>query len=135
MSHVTLFALAICVLLLVTFAEASLSKLLGGSTPDWFVDTFKDTWLGKLPIPMMWWSIAIAELVVAALVVVSLATMEPFTEGPDVWLERALLLGMVVFAGLSFGQRVSLDFVGSANSYFYAALTGGLWFALHLVAV
>ena len=127
MEQSSLFHLAIAGLLLATFAEASLAKLLGREVPQWFVDQFKDTWLGKFPAAPQYWLIAVLELGVAVLVIGSIATGEPWNAGANPWLGYALLLGSLVFSMLCFGLRVSFDFAGAANAFFYGALCLILW--------
>ena len=127
MDQAALFHLAVAALFLAVFAEAGISKFIARETPQWFVDQFKETWLGKFPAAPQFWLIATLELAVAALVVASIATGEPWDTGANQWLGYALLLASLVFAMLCFGLRVSFDFVGSANAFFYGALTLILW--------
>lgn len=127
MDQSALFHLAIALLLLATFAEASISKIVAREVPQWFVDQFRDTWLGKFPAAPQYWLIALLELGVAALVVVSIVTGEPWATGQNPWIGYALLLASAVFAMLCLGLRVSADFAGAANAFFYGALCLVLW--------
>lgn len=133
MQQTALFQLVVVVLYLAVFAEASLSKLVARETPDWFRDMFASTWLSAVPMPLMWWSIALAELAVAGTMVAALVSGEVFADAPSALLGFGLLGATVVFAGLCFGQRVAIDFAGAANSFYYGALSLLLWFALQLV--
>lgn len=128
-----LFRLGVIALFVVVFAEASLSKLVARETPGWFVDQFKSTWLGRGPLPLMWWTIAIAELVVAGLFIAALARGE--YAGGDVQMMSLGCLGAsALFTGLCFGQRVALDFAGAANSFYYSAFSLGLFVAVQATA-
>ncbi|HAA54691.1 MAG TPA: hypothetical protein DCE42_08025 [Myxococcales bacterium] len=131
--QVQVFHIAVVVLFLVVFAEASLSKIVARETPDWFRDQFKDTWMGKFPLSAMWWSIALAELVVAVVFVIALVMMEFQPTVPNVWTGWGLIGSMFLFAGLCFGQRVSFDFAGAANSFYYASLSGILWYIMQML--
>lgn len=125
-----LFHIAVIILFLVVFGEASVAKLLEGAVPDWFRDQFKETWLGKFPIAPMYWFIALFELAIAGTFVAALVMME-FTAGtPNVLTSMGLIGAMLLFSMLCFGQRVSYDFAGAASSFFYASLSGGLWWVI-----
>jgi hypothetical protein len=130
------FQLAVVVLFLVVFAEASLSKLLAREVPEWFSNQFKDSWLGKLvPMPFLYWPIALGELVIAGLFVLSLLTVEFKTGVPNVYMGWGCLGAMLLFAGLCFGQRVTYDYAGAANSFYYSALSGVLWYLVSQVVI
>ncbi len=126
------FQWVIIVLFLVVFGEASLSKLFGGGVPDWFRDQFAKSWLSRLaPLPLLWWTIALIELVVAVLFVLAAASFVFPTLGmPRVWMGWGLLTAILLFSILCFGQRVTFDFAGAANSFYYASLTAILWYIL-----
>lgn len=129
----TLFHIAVILLFLVVFAEASLSKIFEGSVPDWFVDQFKETWLGKFPIKPMYWFIALFELAIAGSFVMALVMTEFTASSLNMYTGFGLIGAMVLFSMLCFGQRVSFDFAGAANSFFYASLSGVLWYiVMHL---
>lgn len=122
------FHILVIVLFVATFGEASLSKLAGRETPEWFRNQFKDTWMGKLPLPLMWWSIALMELAVAGLFVTAGVRMEFQANVANTFTEWGCLGAMFIFISLLFGQRVSLDYAGAANSFFYASFSGALWY-------
>ncbi len=126
------FQCAILVLFLVVFGEASLSKLLGGGVPDWFREQFAKSWLGRLaPLPLLWWTIALIELVVAVLFVLAALSFGVSALGtPRYWMSWGLLGAIFLFSILCFGQRVTFDFAGAANSFYYASLTAILWYIL-----
>lgn len=122
-----IFHIAIIVLFLVVFVEASLSKIAARETPDWFKDQFASSWLGKLPTSPMWWTIALVELSIAVLFIIAAVQFEFKTGVANVFTGWGLLGSMFLFIMLCFGQRVSLDYAGAANSFYYAALSGLLW--------
>lgn len=131
MTQPQVFHIAVIVLFVATFGEASLSKLIARETPQWFRDQFKDTWLGKLPIALMYWSIALAELAVAGVFVAAAVMMEFKTGTPNTLTGWGCLGAMAIFTALLFGQRVSFDFPGAANSFFYASMSGMLWYIIN----
>lgn len=128
MTQTSVFFLAVCLLYLVVFGEASIAKLREGEVPDWFRQQFADTWLGKLPVGPQYRMIMVLELVVAGLFVAALVTGEPWAEGAKTLMGWGLLLASAVFSMLCFGQRVSFDFAGAASSFVYSGITLVLWF-------
>lgn len=129
----SLFPYAIVALLVAVFGEASIGKLVARETPSWFVEKFAPTWLGRLPAPLLWWSIAVAELTVLGLAL-GAVVMGGFVSVNGAMLDAALLLAMLVFSGLCYGLRVSEDYVGGAQAFAYAALSGLLMASLRVVA-
>ena len=131
--HILVFQIAIIFLFLVVFGEASLSKVLGGGVPDWFRNQFAPSWLSKIaPIPLLWWTIALLELAIAGLFVYSAVLLAMSgAVAARYWMEWGLLGGIFLFGILCFGQRVTFDYAGAANSFFYASLTGMLWYIVH----
>ena len=118
----------VCLLYAAMLGEAGVMKLIARSTPEWFRSQFESTWLGKLaPLPLMWWTIAVIEVTVAACFIAALATGQTFGQSETPWMEAGLLLAAALFAGLCFGLRVAMDFVGAANAFYYAAATMGLY--------
>jgi len=125
------FHMAVMLLFLVVFAEASLSKIIARETPQWFVDQFKETWLGKLaPVPLMYWTIAIFELAIAVLFVIAAVQMEFLPSVANEFTGWGALAAMVLFTILCFGQRVAMDYAGAASSFFYAGISGMLWYVI-----
>ncbi|MCB9642715.1 MAG: hypothetical protein H6728_06525 [Myxococcales bacterium] len=133
MTQILAFRLVVILLFLVVFAEASLSKVLGGGVPDWFRDQFSKSWLARLaPLPMLWWTIALVELGVAVLFVLAgLSVLIPALGAIQVWMGWGFIGAVLLFSILCFGQRVTFDFAGAANSFFYASLSAILWFIFH----
>ena len=122
--------LGIAVLYLSVFVEASLSKFAARETPQWYLDKFASTWMAKLPLSAMWWTIAALEFAVAAAfaaAAVSLVLGNPLAESLFC---VGLGLSTVTFAMLCFGLRVSQDFAGGANAFFYGALSAIIWLLL-----
>ena len=130
----TLFHLLVIALFLAVFGEASLAKIVDRSTPDWFVDKYRGTWMGRLPAPLLWWTIALLELGTAGLFLAALVTGEPFA-GETELTALGLAAATLVFVVLCFGLRVALDYAGAANAFFYAALTVLLYAAIDLGAL
>jgi hypothetical protein len=128
-----LYPFTVVALLVAVFGEASIGKLVARETPAWFAEKFAPTWLGRLPAPLLWWSIAIAELTVLGLAVAAIAS-GGFTTVNAPLLDAALLMAMVVFSGLCFGLRVAEDYVGGAQAFGYAALTGLIFASMRVVA-
>ncbi|MBU6160835.1 MAG: hypothetical protein KGO50_06910 [Myxococcales bacterium] len=122
--------LAIAVLYLSVFIEASLGKFAARETPQWYLDKFASTWMGKLPLPAMWWTIAALEFAVAAAFAagaVSIVLGNPLAEALFC---TGLGLSTLTFAMLCFGLRVSQDYTGAASAFFYGALSAIIWLLL-----
>lgn len=132
MSQITLFYLAICLLYLVVFGEASTAKLREREVPEWFRNQFAPTWLGRFPAAPQYRLIMLLELSVAGLFAAALVLGEPFGSGGRPLMGYGLLLASAVFSLLCFGQRVSFDFGGAASSFVYSALTLVLWFLISM---
>ncbi len=127
----TYLVVAICLLFVAHLGEASISKIIARETPGWFVDQFSDTWLGRGPLGLMWWSIALAELLATGLFIGGIVQSLGVSEiGSLVY--AAIALTVLIFAGLGFGLRVACDFVGSANAFFYGVLTGLVGIGLYI---
>lgn len=129
MQHEPLFRVIICLLYLAVIGEAGVMKFVGRTTPSWFVDQFRSTWLGRLPAAPQWWTIAFLEVATAALFLVALVRGEPWHETQP-YIEAGLLSASLVFVALCFGLRVAGDFVGAASGFVYAALSLLLWAAV-----
>ncbi|MEE2645469.1 MAG: hypothetical protein VYD19_11095 [Myxococcota bacterium] len=133
--QLTAFRLALALLYLVMFLEASLAKILPRQVPDWFRDQFKETWMGRLaPTALLFWPIAFAELAIAILFCGALGTQEFIAGAEPLLMEWGCLASMGLFAALCLGCRVSYDFAGAASAFNYASLSGLSWFLLHLTA-
>ena len=127
------FHLAVIVLYLFVFLEASLNKILGRSVPDWFREQFQDSWLARIvPVAMLFWSVALFELFVAIIFLGGLVQLEFLHQSVE-WTQWGCLGAMFLFAGLCLGQRITFDFVGAANSFFYGSFSGILWYILQQI--
>ena len=107
-------------LFMTTFGLASLDKFKGRQVPDWFLNQFKNTFLnqGEAVLRLMFWSIAVLELIVFFVFAMSLGRME-FLTGNLEYLKMGVTLAMSTFAFLGFGLRVAGDFQGAANLFTY----------------
>ncbi len=114
--------LAVTLLILMIFTEASIVKWMEWTAPDWFIAQFKDSWMGNLPQTPMFLSIAFLETIVAIGAWVSLFTLEWLR--PPARILRWVLVGVLfIFIMLCFGQRVSGDYSSAAFSFLYFAGT------------
>ncbi|MBI1861242.1 MAG: hypothetical protein HYR96_10030 [Deltaproteobacteria bacterium] len=103
-----------------TFLLAGGSKLRDGVVPDWFRGQFGKSFLAKFPgVAPAYWGIALLELLIPVLVIVSLVKGEFAPASGFYFLKLAVSMASVLFVILGFGQRLVLDFVGAANSFFY----------------
>ncbi|MEM1009175.1 MAG: hypothetical protein AAGJ35_09230 [Myxococcota bacterium] len=116
-------------LYIVVFAEASLAKVVECKTPDWFREQFAKTWLARLaPVALLWWTIVLLELTLAVWFGLAAASFFGVLGGqPQWWIGWGTLGAAAFFGVLCFGQRVSFDFMGAANSFFYGVLSLLLW--------
>lgn len=108
-----------------TFGQASLEKLMSGGAPEWFQKQFENTILNPFPgsISINYYLIALLELGVVLLFVLSGAQLE-FLAGRDrTVLKAALVLALFVFFALGFGLRIAGDYQGAANLFAYFGVT------------
>ncbi|MFT4703514.1 MAG: hypothetical protein ACI81R_001205 [Bradymonadia bacterium] len=127
MEDVNLPRLIAALLPMLVLGEAALAKIIARETPSWFVDQFKETWLGKFPAGPQWWLVTLLELGAAGLLFAGLVTGEVMAGSEPVLLQYGMLLAALVFVMLTFGLRVAQDFAGAANGYFYTGVTLGLY--------
>jgi len=106
---------AIIFIFTVLFGTAALDKWKSLKTPEWFVKSFENTLIAKMPggATFGYWLIATIEL---ALFVSFLAS---FILMPI--LPIALIGSMFLFGMLCLGLRLTSDFQGSANMFIYFA--------------
>lgn len=117
--------LAIQLLMLATFVLAAIAKWEPGTIPDGFIDQFGSTWLASLPggLFLPYYTIAVTETLAAVLFIVSLVRME-FLKGRDkTFLKVGLVLALFIFVILGFGLRLTDQFSGAANLFFYFGAT------------
>ena len=117
--------LAIQFLMLATFVLAALAKWEPGTIPAGFIEQFGETWLASLPggLFIPYYTIAVTETLAALLFLVSLFRGE-FLSGRDkTWLKAGLVLSLFIFVILTFGLRLTAQFQGTANTFFYFGAT------------
>ena len=106
---------AIIFIFTVLFGTAALDKWKSLKAPEWFVKSFQNTWISKMPggAVMGYWMIATIEMVLFILFLSSFLLMPilPF----------ALIGAMFLFGLLCLGLRLTSDFQGSANMFIYFA--------------
>jgi len=118
----TMVRLAVTLLILTIFTLAAFDKWLEWSAPQWFIDQFKDTWMGAFPQTPMYLSIALLETVVAIGALVSLLRLE-WLRPPGTIMLWTLVGVLFVFVMLGFGARVSAQFTDAATHFAYFAGT------------
>lgn len=103
-----------------TWGLAGFGKILERKVPDWFLNQFGSSFMARFPgVKASYWSIGLAELLAMALCVVSVVRLEFFVNNDPLFLKWALVCSMMIFVMLGFGQRLTNDFAGSANSFQY----------------
>ena len=112
--------LAITLLMLATWCLAGPPKFVGGGVPAWFVDSFGKSMLGTFPgMTVSYYSIAVLETLAGLGALVALLRGEVFRQQRAAWLEGTLVLSLLVFAQLGFGQRLVGDFDKAAMLFNY----------------
>ena len=115
---------AIYFMFLQTFALAAGEKWLGGGVPEWFAKQFGPTFMSKFPgLAPSFFGIACGETVAALLFVASLAKGEILPDRTKPVLKLGLAFAALMFGALAFGQRLTNDFQGAANLFFYFGAT------------
>ncbi|TVR16721.1 MAG: hypothetical protein EA391_07265 [Balneolaceae bacterium] len=116
---------AIQLLLLMTFGLASLGKWRTQNIPESFSDRFGETWMAALPGDLFipFYSIVLLETVIALLIVVSIVRAEWLANSNKLFLKTGLVLSLFVFVMLGYGLRLTGDFGGAANLFFYFGAT------------
>lgn len=103
-----------------TFLLAGGSKFMERKVPDWFKAQFGKSFLNVLPgLAVSYWTIALLEILVPLLLIVSLIKSEFLLDAEHFYLQIAIALSSVIFAMLGFGLRLANDFQGAANLFFY----------------
>ena len=117
--------IAIQLLFLMTFGLASLGKWRNGGIPESFSNRFGETWMASLPggLFIPFYSIALVETAIALLMIVSLVRTEWLAKSNKLFLRIALVLSLFVFVMLGYGLRLTGDFGGAANLFFYFGAT------------
>ncbi len=123
--------LAIQLLIMTTFGLASLAKWGGVGIPESFVGQFGETWLGALPggLFLPFYTIVITETVAFLLAAVSFFRGEWLKSRGNTWLKSSLVLSLFIFVILGYGLRLTSQFSGAANAFFYFGSTLiALWY-------
>jgi hypothetical protein len=104
-----------------TFLQASMEKFFSGGVPEWFQKQFSKTFLNAFPgsLAIQYYAIAILEISVVVLFVVSGFRMEFLSGANRDFLKAALILALFTFFALGFGLRMSGDYQGAANLFMY----------------
>lgn len=108
-----------------TFGQAGLEKLMSGGVPEWFRKQFEKTLLNAVPgqLTAQYYLIALMELGVVALFLVSGIQFEFVAGHGRFFLKCALVLALLTFFSLGFGLRLSGDYQGAANLFAYFGVT------------
>ncbi len=112
--------LSIALLMLATWCLAGPPKFMGGGVPTWFIDSFGKSMLGAFPgMTVSYYSIAVLETLAGLGALVALLRGEVFRQQRANWLEGTLVLSLLIFAQLGFGQRLIGDFDKAAMLFNY----------------
>lgn len=103
-------------ILLFTFGEAALSKLIGAKVPDWFLAQFAGSLLdlGGPSLAASFWMIALLETLTSAALIASLVKSK--------YEEHALLLAQFTFFALMIGQRLTHKYDAAFQLFAYSFL-------------
>jgi len=117
--------LAIQLLIAVTFGLAAMGKWFPPGIPDGFAGQFGDTWLGSLPggLFLPYYTIAVAEAAAFFLAVASIFRLEWMNGNSKFLLKASLVLSLFIFVILTYGLRLTGEFGGAANAFFYFGAT------------
>lgn len=119
---------AIYFLLMNVMGIASIGKLQGllsgAGAPEFLQTTFEGTFLATFPgVTVAWWIIALVELAVAILTIISIVRLEFLPSRRKSWLMLALSVSLVTFAILAFGQNLVSEHEAVASLYTYFGAT------------
>jgi hypothetical protein len=115
--------LSILLLFLCTWGLAGPGKLFSG-VPEWFAGKFGSTFLAAFPgLTVSYYSLAIGETIAALLALVALVRLEFLPGRSTVWTQWMLVLSLLLFVQLGFGQRLVQEFNGAASLFFYYGTT------------
>jgi hypothetical protein len=117
--------LAVQLLFLTTFGLAALAKFQNPLMPDDFVEQFRYTWLVNLPGGLFtpYYLIALGELLIFLVFLISLIRLEFVSVRKKHFLKYGLLLSLFIFVVLAYGMRLTSQFQGTANGFFYFGTT------------
>ena len=117
--------IAVQALFLVTFGLASLVKWNSGGVPEAFTEQFGSTWLAALPLGLVlpYYLIAVTETLIFVLFLLSLFRLEWLATSDKMYLRLGLIVSLFVFVILAYGLRLTGQFGGTANAFFYFGVT------------
>lgn len=117
--------LAIQLLIAATFGLAAMGKWFPPGIPEGFMDQFSDTWLSSLPggLFLPYYTIAVTEAAAFFLAVASIFRLEWINGNSKFLLKSSLILSLFIFVILTYGLRLTGEFGGAANAYFYFGAT------------
>jgi hypothetical protein len=119
--------LAVYGVFLAAFLPAGIKKV-SQPVPDSIVTQFSTTWIATFPgTKVSWVVMGIAELVVSALFVISLVTLEWNSAARKAWIKLALSAGAIAFMILAAGEDFSDQFSSAASLFAYLAGTIVVW--------
>ena len=112
--------LSINLLFLTMWALAGPAKFGSGGVPQWFVDSFGKSFLTAFPgLAVAYYSIAILETLAAVTAMIALVKGEFLSRQETLWLQGTLVLSLLIFVQLGFGQRLIGDFDKAAMLFHY----------------
>lgn len=111
--------------MLAAYVLAVLAKWENRTIPAGFTEQFGDTWLASLPggLFIPYYAIAVTETL-AVLIFMGSFPRGEFLSGRDkTWLKAGLVVSLFIFVILTFGLRLTAQFQGTANTFFYFGAT------------
>jgi hypothetical protein len=116
--------LSILLLFLSIWALAGPGKLASGGVPEWFAGKFGGTFLATCPgLWLSYYSIAVGETLAAVLALAALLRLEFLPGRPRCFTVLTIVLSLLLFVQLGFGQRLTGDAAGAASLVFYFGAT------------
>ncbi len=117
--------LAIQLLIAVTFGLAAMGKWFPPGIPESFAGQFGETWLGSLPggLFLPYYTIAITEAAAFFLALASIFRLEWINGKSKLLLKSSLTLSLFIFVILTYGLRLTGEYGGAANTFFYFGAT------------
>lgn len=115
--------LSILLLFATTWGMAGPGKLLSGP-PEWFSGKFGTTFLATFPgLTVSFYSLALGEVAAAVLALLALLRLEFLPGRSTAFTQWMLVLSLLLFVQLGFGQRLVQEFNSAASLFFYFGAT------------
>lgn len=116
---------AICLLFIKTWGLSGWGKVFGAGTPEWFTERFTGSIFESFPggVSGSYTVLGIIEFMGFLGFVAALVCGESLRGSKAPIMKVSLAWSLVVFLALGFGQKVTGDFDGAANSFAYFAGT------------